>query len=333
MSRRFLVTGGAGFVGANFVRYLVENTDDDIVVLDKLTYAGNPQSLADLPCDRVELVVGDVADATLVDRLVRRTNTVVHFAAESHNDRSLADPTPFVHTNLLGTFTLLEAVRSHRTRFHGVSTDEVYGSVALDSSERFTEDSPINPSSPYSSTKAGSDLLIRAWIRSFGLHGTISRSSNIYGPFQHVEKFIPRQITNVLSGDRPRIYGDGSHVRTWLHVDDHSSAIAKILNNDDAHGVYLIGSDSQVSNLEVVRSILRLLGSPDDAYDLVPDRPAHDAKYSMDTSRIRSELSWEPLHTDFDGGLASTVAWYRDHRSWWLQPKATTEDFYALTDQ
>lgn len=312
---------------------MVDGSDDHIVVLDKLTYAANPESLADLPSDRVELVVGDVADAALVDKLVKRADLVVHFAAESHNDRSLAYPEPFVHTNLVGTFVLLEAVRNHDARFHGVSTDEVYGSIALDSSERFVEASPLNPASPYSSTKAGSDLLVLAWIRSFGVRATISRSSNIYGPYQHVEKFIPRQITNVLAGHRPRVYGDGSHVRTWLHADDHSSAIRTILESDQAHGTYLIGSDCQVSNLDVVRSILRLLGSPEDAYDLVPDRPAHDTKYSMDTSRIRSELGWKPQHTDFYHGLASTISWYKGHHSWWGPSKASTEQFYAITAQ
>lgn len=202
-----LVTGGAGFIGSNFVHHLVEHTAHRVTVLDKMTYAANLDSLAGLPADRVDLVVGDVADRETVDALVSRADAVVHFAAESHNDNSLADPAPFVRTNLVGTFELLEAVRRHGTRFHHVSTDEVFGDLTLEDPARFTETTPYNPSSPYSATKAGSDLLVRAWVRSFGIEATLSNCSNNYGPYQHIEKFIPRQITNVLSGIRPKLYG------------------------------------------------------------------------------------------------------------------------------
>lgn len=227
---RILVTGGAGFIGANFVHQtLAQRPDSQVTVLDKLTYAGNKASL-DPVADRIEFVHGDIAAADLVDRLVRETDLVVHFAAESHNDNSLTDPWPFVHTNVIGTTTLLNAVREHDVRYHHISTDEVYGDLELDDPARFTESTPYNPSSPYSSTKASSDLLVRAWTRSFGVRSTISNCSNNYGPYQHVEKFIPRQITNILSGSRPKLYGAGQNVRDWIHVDDHNSAVWAIID-------------------------------------------------------------------------------------------------------
>src|SRR6478735_2728846 len=210
--QRILVTGGAGFIGSNFVHHLIGQTDARVTVLDKMTYAASRESLFGLPEDRVELVVGDVADAAVVDRLVEGHDAVVHYAAESHNDNSLDDPSPFVQTNLVGTFTLLEAVRRHDTRYHHISTDEVYGDLELDDPKRFTEDTPYNPSSPYSASKAGSDHLVRAWVRSFGVRATVSNCSNNYGPWQHIEKFIPRQITEVIDGRKPRVYGDGLNV-------------------------------------------------------------------------------------------------------------------------
>ena len=222
---RLLVTGGAGFIGSNFVHHLVDHTDLKITVLDKLTYAASKESLAGLPEDRVQLVVGDIADADVVDPLVAAHDAVVHYAAESHNDNSLNDPSPFIKTNILGTYTILEAVRKHDKRLHHVSTDEVYGDLELDDPKRFTEDTPYNPSSPYSASKAGSDHLVRAWVRSFGVRATVSNCSNNYGPWQHIEKFIPRQITNVIDGIRPKLYGSGENVRDWIHADDHSSAV------------------------------------------------------------------------------------------------------------
>jgi dTDP-glucose 4,6-dehydratase len=242
---RLLVTGGAGFIGSNFVRYVIDHTDHHVTVLDKLTYAGNRASLSGLPEQRVTFVQGDIADAVLVDELVAAADAVVHYAAESHNDNSLHDPHPFLHTNLVGTFSLLEAARNCGTRFHHISTDEVYGDLALDDPSRFTEATPYNPSSPYSSTKAGSDLLVRAWARSFAVEATISNCSNNYGPYQHVEKFIPRQITNVLRGIRPKLYGDGRNVRDWIHADDHSSAVLTILDKGRIGETYLIGADGK----------------------------------------------------------------------------------------
>ncbi|HFU5436307.1 TPA: dTDP-glucose 4,6-dehydratase, partial [Enterococcus faecium] len=237
--KNIIVTGGAGFIGSNFVHYVVNNHPEvHVTVLDKLTYAGNKENLAGLPSDRVELVVGDVADAELVDRLVKEADAVVHYAAESHNDNSLKDPFPFVQTNIIGTYTLLEACRKYDVRYHHVSTDEVYGDLPLredlpghgeGEGEKFTAETPYNPSSPYSSTKAGSDLLVKAWVRSFGLRATISNCSNNYGPYQHIEKFIPRQVTNILSGIRPKLYGEGKNVRDWIHTNDHSSAVWLIL--------------------------------------------------------------------------------------------------------
>lgn len=222
---KLLVTGGAGFIGSNFVHYMLDNTDCSVTVLDKLTYAANQASLAGLPADRFRLVRGDIADAATVEPLVAEADAVVHYAAESHNDNSLHDPRPFLDTNIIGTYTLLEAVRRHGVRFHHISTDEVYGDLEQDDPARFTESTPYNPSSPYSSTKAGSDLLVRAWVRSFGVQATISNCSNNYGPYQHVEKFIPRQITNVIDGVRPKLYGRGENVRDWIHANDHSSAV------------------------------------------------------------------------------------------------------------
>ena len=330
---RLLVTGGAGFIGSNFVHYVVEHTDHHVTVLDKLTYAGNLASLEGLPQDRVTFIHGDITDAPLVDELVASVDAVVHYAAESHNDNSLHDPNPFLQTNIVGTFTLLEAARTHRTRFHHVSTDEVYGDLALDDPTKFTEHTPYNPSSPYSSTKAGSDLLVRAWVRSFGVAATISNCSNNYGPFQHVEKFIPRQITNVLRGIRPKLYGEGRNVRDWIHADDHSSAVLTILEKGRIGETYLIGADGEKDNKTVVELILRLMGEPADAYDHVTDRAGHDLRYAIDSTKLRTELGWQPRYGDFARGLAATVDWYRDHQDWWAPTKDTTEAFYAELGQ
>jgi len=330
---RILVTGGAGFIGSNFVHHLVAHTGHDITVLDKLTYAGNLASLEGLPAERFAFVRGDIADAALVDELFARHDAVVHFAAESHNDNSLADPRPFLDTNIVGTYTLLEAARRHDIRLHHISTDEVYGDLELDDPARFTESTPYNPSSPYSSTKAGSDMLVRAWVRSFGVRATISNCSNNYGPYQHVEKFIPRQITNVLRGDRPKLYGTGENVRDWIHADDHSSAVLAILEGGRLGETYLIGADGEKSNREVVELILTELGQPADAYDLVADRPGHDLRYAIDSTKLRTELGWRPRYGDFAAGLAATISWYRDNEAWWGPQKAATEAKYEASGQ
>jgi dTDP-glucose 4,6-dehydratase len=328
-----LVTGGAGFIGANFVHHLLAHTDASVTVLDKLTYAANEEALAELPPDRCRLVVGDVADAAAVGPLVAEHDTVVHFAAESHNDNSLRDPAPFVQTNLVGTFTVLEAVRHAGARLHHVSTDEVYGDLELDDPQKFTEETPYQPSSPYSASKAGSDHLVRAWVRSFGVAATISNCSNNYGPWQHIEKFIPRQITNVLDGGRPKLYGTGANVRDWIHVDDHSSAVTTILERGRIGETYLIGAEGERSNLEVVRLILRLMGRDEDDFDHVTDRAGHDLRYAIEAGKLRAELGWRPTYEDFEDGLARTVQWYRDHEDWWRPHKAATEQGYAAKGQ
>jgi dTDP-glucose 4,6-dehydratase len=328
-----LVTGGAGFIGSNFVHHVVAHTDHRVTVLDALTYAGNLASLDGLPEDRVSIVKGDITDAGLVDDLFAATDAVVHFAAESHNDNSLHDPRPFLDTNIIGTYTLLEAARRHDRRFHHISTDEVYGDLELDDPERFTEQTPYNPSSPYSSTKAGSDLLVRAWVRSFGVRATISNCSNNYGPYQHVEKFIPRQITNVLRGIRPKLYGAGQNVRDWIHADDHSSAVLAILERGAIGETYLIGADGERDNKTVVELILTLMGQPADAYDHVTDRAGHDLRYAIDSTKLRRELGWQPQFGDFESGLAATIDWYRENEAWWSPAKDATEAFYAAKGQ
>lgn len=330
---RMLVTGGAGFIGANFVHLTLRTRPDvDITVLDALTYAGTRASL-DPVADRITFVHGDICDADLVDRLVAETDLVVHFAAESHNDNSLADPWPFVRTNVVGTTTLLQAVRTHDVRYHHISTDEVYGDLELDDPARFTEDTPYNPSSPYSSTKASSDLLVRAWARSFGIRATISNCSNNYGPYQHVEKFIPRQITNVLTGVRPRLYGTGANVRDWIHVDDHNDAVWTIVERGELGRTYLIGADGEANNRTVVETILELCGKAPDDFDFVTDRPGHDLRYAIDSTRLRTELGWTPTYSDFRAGLTATIDWYRTNEGWWRPQKDATEAVYAGTER
>ena len=330
---RLLVTGGAGFIGANFVHHVVEHTDATVTVLDKLTYAASREALEGLPADRVKLVVGDVADAPVVTPLVAEHDAVVHFAAESHNDNSLDDPSPFIRTNLVGTFTLLEAVRRSGARLHHVSTDEVYGDLELDDPARFTEETAYNPSSPYSASKAGSDMLVRAWVRSFVVEATISNCSNTYGPWQHIEKFIPRQITNVIDGGRPKLYGAGHNVRDWIHADDHSSAVWTILNHGRSGETYLIGADGEQDNLAVVRMILAHFGRPEDDFEHVTDRAGHDLRYAIDSSKLRAELGWKPRFQDFADGLGRTVEWYQAHEDWWRPHKAATEATYATRGQ
>ena len=325
---RLLVTGGAGFIGANFVgRTVRERPDVEVTVLDALTYAGSRESLADVD-STVRLVQGDITDADVVGKLVADADAVVHFAAETHVDNALADPEPFLRSNIIGTFTVLEAVRHNGVRLHHVSTDEVYGDLPLDDASRFTESTPYNPSSPYSSTKAASDMLVRAWVRSYKVAATMSNCSNNYGPFQHVEKFIPRQITNVLTGRRPKLYGTGANVRDWIHVDDHNSAVWRILADGAIGRTYLIGADGERDNLSVMRMILRLMDLSPDAFDHVPDRAGHDLRYAIDPTPLREELGWRPAHTDFEAGLRDTIAWYRDNESWWGPLKDQVEARY-----
>lgn len=332
--KNVIVTGGAGFIGSNFVHWVIDNQPGvHVTVLDALTYAGNPDNIAGLPQDRMTFVHGDICDAELVDTLAADADAIVHFAAESHNDNSILDPTPFLRTNVEGTFTLLQAARKHDLRFHHISTDEVYGDLALDDPARFTEETPYHPSSPYSSTKASSDMLVRAWVRTYGVRATISNCSNNYGPRQHIEKFIPRQITNILCGIRPKLYGDGLNVRDWIHTEDHSSAVWDILTKGEIGETYLIGADGEKNNIDVLRAILAEMGKDADDFDWVKDRPGHDRRYAIDSTKLRRELGWQPKHTNFDEGLRDTIAWYEDNRDWWEGTKQETEAKYAKQGQ
>lgn len=332
-----LITGGAGFIGANFVHYTLKTRPDyEITVIDKLTYAGNPDNLKTV-LDRVDFVTGDICDAELIDKLVSETDIVVHFAAESHNDNSLRDPWPFINTNIIGTYQILQAVRKHDKRLHHISTDEVFGDLELDDPNRFKETTPYNPSSPYSASKASSDHLVRAWIRSFGVKATISNCANNYGPYQHIEKFIPRQITNILSDIKPKLYGAGLNVRDWIHVDDHNEAVLTIIEKGELGETYIIGADNDhTNNKMVIEMILELMGKPTDWYEHVNDRPGHDMRYAMDSTKLRNELGWMPQFTDNEGmkeGLRQTIQWYTDNEDWWKAEKEKVEAAYAEKGQ
>lgn len=329
-----LVTGGAGFIGSNFVHYLFrERPDWHITVLDALTYAGNTENLKGLDESRVTFVKGNICDEAIVDKLVNQADAVVHFAAESHNDNSLANPRPFLDSNIIGTFTLLEAARKHNKRFHHISTDEVYGDLELDDPNKFTDKTPYNPSSPYSSTKAGSDLLVRAWVRSFGVQATISNCSNNYGPYQHVEKFIPRQITEVIEGRKPKLYGTGENVRDWIHTEDHSSGVLAILEKGKVGETYLIGANGEKNNKEVVELILKIMGKETSDYEHVNDRAGHDLRYAIDASKLMDELGWKPKYTNFEEGLKDTIEWYKNNETWWKPQKEETENKYKELGQ
>ena len=304
---RVLVTGGAGFIGSNFVhRTLETRTDVEIVVLDALTYAGRMENLAGA-LEKITFVHGNILDVELVERLVAQSDLVVHFAAESHNDNSLANSLPFVETNVIGTFNLIQACVKHDVRFHHISTDEVFGDLPLDGLEKFAPETPYNPSSPYSSTKASSDLLIRAWVRSFGLRATISNCSNNYGPRQHEEKFIPRTILLATSGIKPKVYGDGLNVRDWIHVDDHNDGVWAVIDKGQIGETYLLGANGERTNLQVVRTILKELVLPEDFIEFVKDRPGHDLRYAIDASKTLSELGWKPSYGSFEEGIGSVV--------------------------
>lgn len=338
-----IVTGGAGFIGSNFVHYVYNNFPNvHITILDKLTYAGNQNNVKSILGDRVELIVGDIMDKELVDKLASKADAIVHYAAESHNDNSLNDPSPFIYTNFVGTYTLLEAARKYDIRFHHVSTDEVYGDLPLREDlpghgelpgEKFTEDTKYNPSSPYSSTKAASDLIVRAWIKSFGIKATISNCSNNYGPYQHIEKFIPRQITNILSGIKPKLYGNGKNVRDWIHTNDHSSAVWTILNDGKIGETYLIGANGEKNNKEVLELILKEMHMPNDFYDHVTDRAGHDLRYAIDSTKLYKELNWKPKYTNFEEGLRQTIQWYIDNQELWEHEKDEVEAKYAKTQK
>lgn len=325
---KILVTGGAGFIGSNFVHYVLKNRPDyTIEVLDSLTYAGNRQNLAQADPKRCHLTVGDICDPEVINKLVADCDAVVHFAAETHVDNSLVSPEPFVQTNIVGTYQILEAVRKHNKRLHHISTDEVFGDLETND-PKFNEQTPYNPSSPYSSTKAGSDLLVKAWIRSFGVKATISNCSNNYGPYQHIEKFIPRQITEILEGRKPKLYGTGENIRDWIHAEDHSSGVLTVLEKGKIGQTYMIGADGERTNKQVVETVLEQMSKPKDAYEHVSDRPGHDLRYAINASKIKTELGWKPNYTHFEDGLKATIDWYEQNEAWWKPQKAETEAKY-----
>lgn len=329
-----LVTGGAGFIGSNFVHHVYRMRPDwNITVLDALTYAGNEENLKGLESSRYTFVKGNICDAELVDDLISKNDIVVHFAAESHNDNSLENPRPFIDTNIIGTFNILEAVRKHGKRLHHVSTDEVYGDLELNDPNKFNENTPYNPSSPYSASKAGSDHLVRAWVRSFKIVATISNCSNNYGPYQHVEKFIPRQITEILEGRQPKLYGTGENVRDWIHTEDHSSAILTIIEKGQSGETYLIGANGEKDNKTVIELILELMGKDPKGYEHVNDRPGHDMRYAIDSSKLQQQLGWKPEYTDFKTGLQATIYWYKENEAWWKPQKQATEAKYKKQGQ
>jgi dTDP-glucose 4,6-dehydratase len=326
--KKFLVTGGAGFIGSNFVRYVLrERPDWHVTVFDALTYAGNIKNLEGLDETKYSFVQGDICDEAAIGKAVADCDCVVHFAAETHVDNSVHNPRPFVDSNVVGTFQVLEAVRKHNKRLHHISTDEVYGDLELND-PKFTEKTAYNPSSPYSSTKAGSDHLVQAWVRTFGIQATISNCSNNYGPYQHVEKMIPRQITNILNGQKLKLYGSGRNIRDWIHAEDHSSGVLTILEKGKLGETYLIGADGEKTNKEVMEQIVELMGKDKSWIEQVNDRPGHDMRYAIDATKLRTQLGWQPKYTDFKVGLAQAIQWYKDNEAWWRPQKEQTEAKY-----
>lgn len=317
---RLVVTGGAGFIGSNFVRFMLRRYDDlEVVNLDKLTYAGNLENLRDVEDDaRYTFVKGDICDAAVVRQSLQGADAVINFAAETHVDRSISGPQDFISTDVLGTHTLLEAVREQSiARYVQISTDEVYGSTETGS---FTEESDLAPSSPYSASKAGADLLVLAYHRTYGAPVLITRSSNNYGPWQYPEKIIPLFITNAIDEQALPVYGDGLNVRDWLHVDDNCAGIDAVLREGALGEVYNIGGGNEVENLTLTRRILELLGKSPELIRYVTDRPGHDRRYAIDCGKLRA-LGWSPA-TPFETGLESTVSWYRDNPAWWRKIKS-----------
>ncbi len=345
---KLLVTGGAGFIGSNFIRYWLENhPNDQIVNLDVLTYAGNLENLKDIESSppagggasgggRYQFIQGDICDPKVVQELVDQVDIIVHFAAESHVDRSILGPEAFVETNIKGTFVLLEAARAHNKHFHHISTDEVFGSLELGNTDKFTEATPYNPRSPYSASKAASDHLVRAYAETYQLPISITNCSNNFGPYQHPEKFIPRMITNLIDGETIKVYGDGLYVRDWLYVKDHCRAIDLILQNNKAGETYVVGGMSHdINNLDVAKLIIKYMdvpattaGNPEDRIEFVKDRPGHDRRYAVDWTKIKTELGWQPEHS-FEDWLQKTVEWYQANEAWWRPLKQQAETIYT----
>lgn len=327
---KLLVTGGLGFIGTNFIRYwLLNHPNDSIVNLDKITYAANPSNLQDLENDpRYKFVQGDILDSKLVDQLMPSVELIVHFAAESHVDRSIDDPLLFVKTNVLGTYTLLSAAKKHgNIRFHHISTDEVFGSIPFNSNDQFSENTPYNPSSPYSASKASSDHFVRSFGKTFGLPITITNCSNNYGPYQHPEKLIPRMITNLIDGHKVPVYGRGENFRDWLYVTDHCTAIEAVIEKGKLGETYCVGGLKETSkNIDIVKKVIAFMGFDETQIEYVADRPAHD-NYAVNWEKLASELNWQPQET-LDSGLQKTIEWYQKNQPWWRESKKEAETFY-----
>jgi len=328
---KLLATGGAGFIGSNFILYWMRTHPEDFIVnFDKLTYAGNLENLKSVEkSSHYTFIKGDICNLEEVSKALKDVDTIVHFAAESHVDRSIDRPSDFVKTNILGTYTLLEAaVGKGVKRFHHVSTDEVFGQLGLDSKEKFSETTRYNPRSPYAASKASSDHLVRSYGITYGLPITISNCSNNFGPYQYPEKYFALTITNLIEDKKVPVYGDGLHVRDWLYVEDHCRAIDVILEKGRVGETYCVGGvTEEINNLEVVKSILRTLGKDESMIEFVKDRTGHDRRYAVDWSKIKNELGWEPLH-DFDTWLVKTVQWYQNNQDWWKQIKSGSYQSY-----
>lgn len=333
---RLLVTGGAGFIGSNFIRYWLDKyKDDQIVNLDKLTYAGHTESTKDFQGNsNYKFVKGDISDPNVVEKVIGGVDVVVHFAAETHVDRSIVGPAVFIQTNVIGTQVLLDAALKHKVkRFHHISTDEVFGALALDAKGKFDEKTLYDPRSPYSASKAASDHLVRAYFHTYNLPITITNCSNNFGPFQDPEKFISRMITNLIDGERVKIYGDGLYVRDWLYVTDHARAIDAVLHKGKVGETYLVGGQTlDINNLEVAKKLNKIFGRGEDEVDFVKDRPGHDRRYAVDWAKIKRELGWEP-EFGFDEWLGKTVDWYKKNEWWWRPLKGKAEELYAKTGQ
>lgn len=313
-----VITGGVGFIGSNFVRYIIKKyPKTKITIVDKLTYASTIETIEDLlKNENITFEKLDITDYKNIEKIVKNKDLIVNFAAESHNDNSLENPHNFLMSNIVGTYNLLELARKHNIRYHHISTDEVYGDIELESTEQFNENSQYKPSSPYSATKAASDMLVKGWIRSFNIKATISNCSNNYGPYQHPEKFIPRQITNILNNKKPILYGNGLNVRDWIHVKDHSQAVDLIIDNGRIGETYLIGVNNEINNITVLKQILKEMNKDEDYFDFVEDRKGHDLKYSINPTKLNKELNFKPKHTDFNKGLKETIKWYKENINW-----------------
>ena len=333
---KLLVTGGAGFIGSNFIRFWLDKyPNDEIINLDKLTYAGHLTSTKDFSENKnYKFIKGDICNPEIVDEAVSEVDTIVHFAAETHVDRSIIGPQIFLQTNVIGTQILLDAALENKVkRFHYVGTDEVFGALSLDSKDKFSEKTLYDPRSPYSASKAASDHLVRAYFYTYELPITITNCSNNFGPFQDLEKFIPRMITNLIEGEKLKIYGDGFYVRDWLYVSDHAKAIDLVLQKGKVGETYMVGGfTDDINNLEVAKKLNKLFGRGEDEMDFVKDRPGHDRRYAVDWSKIKSELGWEP-EFGFDEWLVRTVEWYRVNEWWWRPLKKKAEALYKKTGQ